>query len=204
MLPHPLPLSWGSERGAQDRRLPGTHVPCPVPWLSHIDEDPGLNPEQAASSARWTGAFCFRAQSGPGASEGSGGDDSALSADLAAAKVAWFAIRRAAQGPGRSFPSAGYHLGKIKGLSGRLSSLALPLSPPPPAPAPTGLAPLCHRKAGRLLPGCTLNHRCSLSRLLVPSWKNFPQPPLSPPAGPLISSSHCMPQFVIAHLFARS
>lgn len=103
-----------------------------------------------------------------------------LSADLAAAKVAWFAIRRAVQGPGRSFPSAGYHLGKIKGLSGSVHWLCL-LSLPPPAPAPTGLAPLCPREAGCLLPGWTSNHRCSLRCLLVLSWKNFPQLPLSPP-----------------------
>lgn len=79
--------------------------------------------------------FCFRAQNGAGASQGWRRRwQHWLSADLAAAKVAWFAIRREVWGPGRSFPSAGYHLGKIKGLSALAHALPVPCLHPLPLP----------------------------------------------------------------------
>lgn len=101
----------------------------------------------------------------------------ALSADLAVAKVAWFAIRREVQRPGRSFPSAGYHLDKIRGLSGSVPWLCL-LCLSPPAPARAALAPWSHRNAGCLLPGQTADHWCSLQTVVQWSFprETFPAP----------------------------
>lgn len=198
----------GPERRGQVRDPPGTPVPRWVPRVSDIHKDPGAELRAARCPLE-------RAHVPPALGHRGGGRQQGrwrrghclLSADLAVATVVWFAIRREVRGPGRSFPSAGYHLGKIRDLSGSARRPHL-LSLPPPAPARTTLAPLCHRNAGCLLPWWTSKHRCPLGRLCCPvapfpgditPATASPTPRIQdPPPPPLVTC-----QFVILRLSAQ-